>query len=201
MGGRLDWRRRGHQLRWFGDRNGPRLQRAGSWWPQPICNHAGKQDCHHANQRQDTFHSHANWQAMSFVIHIASTEKPNTNCSPRMQRWAIGNYCAATSVRRASSPFNAVPDRQSVVTPDARISAPPPEREPSLARSAHARSREALLFSPRTSELPTRCEPGTARAPVVVPRCTPRCNAAVYSVAVYSCLLGNILSSSGHENG
>jgi hypothetical protein len=45
------------------------------------------------------------------------------------------------------------------------ISALPPEREPSLARSIHARSLEAHLFSPRVSELPPRCEPGTAHAP------------------------------------
>jgi hypothetical protein len=45
------------------------------------------------------------------------------------------------------------------------ISALPPEREPSLARSTRARSLVAHLFSPRASELPPRCEPGTARAP------------------------------------
>ena len=46
-----------------------------------------------------------------------------------------------------------------------RFLALPPEREPSLARSTHARSRVAHLFTPRVSELPTCCEPGTARAP------------------------------------
>jgi hypothetical protein len=35
-----------------------------------------------------------------------------------------------------------------------RILAPPSEREPSLARSTHVRSRMVRLFSPRVLELP-----------------------------------------------